>query len=110
MFVELDNSFKLEIKLGDEKVIKGEGKSVVNVYTKKSNKKLIHDIFYVPCLSHNLLSVGQLLQRGYSLLYGNGECKIVEEKNSVEVPWVKMTVNKYFPFSCHQVRHLLSKV
>ena len=62
-FVELDRSYTSIIKLGDGKLKKVEGKGTIAVHTKEGNPKFIHGVLYVPSLSQNLLSVGQLLRK-----------------------------------------------
>lgn len=42
--------------------------------------KLLHDVQYVPGLAHNLLSVGQLVNSGYSVIFTRNECVIYNAK------------------------------
>lgn len=68
-FIDLDENFNSEVKLGDGKLHRTEGKGTIAVQTKGGNKKLIGDVLYVPNLTSNLLSVGQLLRKGYSVFF-----------------------------------------
>lgn len=43
--------------------------------------RLIKDVFLVPNLKTNLLSVGQMGENGYSLYFDNGMCFIYDKKN-----------------------------
>jgi len=47
-----------EIKLGDHTLVPTEGKGFVHVLTKQNQNKVIHDVYYVPNLKVNLISVG----------------------------------------------------
>lgn len=96
-FVQLDDKVSSQVKLGDGKLQNVEGKGVIVVYTKGGNKRLISDVLYVPGLTQNLLSVGQLLQKDYALKFDNGECIIIDKKKNFTVAKVKMTPNKIFP-------------
>ena len=49
------------IKLGDEFLVPAKGKGTIHVLTKQNEKKFIHEVFYVPHLNVNLISIGQLL-------------------------------------------------
>ena len=81
-----DNEFKvfcgtwsklyLVVTLEDGKLKKVEGKGTIIVHTEEGNQKFIHDVLYVPSLSQNLLSVGQLLRKGYSLYFDDGVCTV----------------------------------
>jgi len=66
-FSSLDCSATTEIKLGDHTCVPTEGKGPVLVLTKQNKRKFIEDVFYVPNLKVNLLSVGQLMQNGYDV-------------------------------------------
>ena len=74
-FVELDRSYTFVVTLEDGKLKKVEGKGTIVVHTEEGNQKFIHDVLYVPSLSQNLLSIGQLLRKGYSLYFDDGVCK-----------------------------------
>lgn len=41
--------------------------------------KQIHDVQYIPSLAHNLLSVGQLLSCGYSVVFEQEACYIKDK-------------------------------
>ncbi|VFQ72966.1 unnamed protein product [Cuscuta campestris] len=55
MFKELDESHKIQVKLGDDKSIQVEGKGTVAIKNGHGNTKLIYDVYFIPKLAHNLL-------------------------------------------------------
>ena len=57
-FVQLDETIKSKVTLGDGNVQIVEGKGTIVVKTQNGSKKYIHDVFYVPGLTQNLLNVG----------------------------------------------------
>ena len=57
----LDSSIVMDIKLGDDFLVPTKGKGIVLVLTKKNEKKFIHEVFYVPHMNVNPISIGQLL-------------------------------------------------
>jgi hypothetical protein len=63
LFEDLDASVKAQIKLCNDNIVKVMGKGAINVIT-NSGKKTIPDVYFVPGLKHNLISVGQLTQKG----------------------------------------------
>jgi len=81
-FVYLDDSFKSKVKLGDGKYVEVEGKGDITVETKGGTSKLIKDVLYVPSLSQNLLSVGQLIEKGYMLTFDRDKCTIIDKKRN----------------------------
>ena len=61
LFSSLDYSIVINIKLGDEFLVRAKGKGTIPVLTNQNKKKFIHEVFYVPHLNVNLISIGQLL-------------------------------------------------
>ncbi|KAH9707133.1 hypothetical protein KPL70_012460 [Citrus sinensis] len=97
IFISLDQSFNSQVKLGDGKMQKVVGKGTIAVHTKGGNKKLISDVLYVPNLTQNLLSVEQLIQKGFSIYFDDEKCKIIDKTNNHTVAVVEMSKNKVFP-------------
>nr|CAD1820646.1 unnamed protein product [Ananas comosus var. bracteatus] len=98
-FVDLHQDSSSQVKLGNGKLQQIGGEGVIAVYTKGGMKRLIHDVLYVPGLTQNLLSVGQLLQNGYTVIFEKGECKIFDKDKKALVANIKMTPNKVFPLN-----------
>ena len=86
-FVNLDKNIKSQITLGDGSKKKVSGKETLVVKTK----------IYVPRLTQNLLSVGQLVQEGYIVKFDNNQCHIYDKKNGQLITTTKMALNKIFP-------------
>ncbi|KAG8488895.1 hypothetical protein CXB51_016920 [Gossypium anomalum] len=75
MFKELDTIFVTKVRIGNGELIevKGKGKAVIGT---KSGNKTISKVLYVPDIDQNLLSVGQLLEKGYSFIFEGKVCVI----------------------------------
>ena len=71
----MDRSIILEVKLGNNEIVEVSGKGTINVIT-KHHKKSISDVYLVPSLKHNLISVGQLSQKGYRVIFEKKLCTI----------------------------------
>ncbi|XP_022849751.1 uncharacterized protein LOC111371808 [Olea europaea var. sylvestris] len=79
IFVDLNPNITSQVILGDGTSRDAVGKGTIAVQIKEGNKKLITDVLYVPNLSHNLLSVGQLIQSDFSVHFDDGACKARDE-------------------------------
>jgi len=88
MFRILDNTYKSKVKVGNGEFLKVKGKGSVAVLT-NSGIKTIPDVLYIPDISQNLLSVGQMLEKNYSLHFKDHKCTIVDP-SGVELFCVKM--------------------
>ncbi|KAG6655974.1 hypothetical protein CIPAW_05G254000 [Carya illinoinensis] len=96
IFTDLDTSIKIQVKMGNGELVEARGKGTVAIWTKKGTK-LIKDVLLVPSLDQNLLSVGQMMENGYSLCFENNMCRIYDEKNKVELAEIKMKRSRNFP-------------
>ncbi|XP_022003226.1 uncharacterized protein LOC110900654 [Helianthus annuus] len=95
LFTHLDESLKKEVRTGDDKRLEVLGSGDVSISIRGRARK-IPNVFYVKGLKHNLLSVGQLIQKGYDVLFKGDRC-IMKDANSEVLGIVKMTNNKMFP-------------
>ena len=97
MQIWIQVSITNQVTLGDGKKSNVEGKGVVVVVnTKSGDKKQIYGVLYVPNLTHNFLSVGQLVKRGYFVAFDNDECAVIDKKCTVTLAKMKMAENNVF--------------
>jgi hypothetical protein len=75
-FSSLYSSVTSQIKLGDDYQKKVARKGIIFVLTKQDEKKDIHDVYYVPGLRHNLMSVCQMNEHGYKFIFEGSKCTI----------------------------------
>jgi len=59
------------------------------------NSFMIHDVFYVEGLKHNLLDISQLCDRGYQVIFKTNSCEICLP-NSKEVMLVGKRINNVY--------------
>ncbi|KAH7670324.1 RNA-directed DNA polymerase protein [Dioscorea alata] len=97
LFSSLDESMKVSVRLGDNKEKKVEGVGVVTILSQSGDEKRLHGMQYVPGLAHNLLSVGQLITKGYSVTFKDNKCVISGNKASNQVIEIMRSRNNMFP-------------
>ncbi|XP_016737981.1 uncharacterized protein [Gossypium hirsutum] len=80
-FKSIDRSFKTNVKVGNGHFIKVEGKGdvLINIPT---GTKLVTNVLLVPEIDRNLLSIAQLLEKGYSVVFKGKECLISDPSGS----------------------------
>jgi hypothetical protein len=105
MFKTLDESYKSRVKVGNEEFLEVKGKGSVNVQT-SSGIKIIPDVLFIPEISQNLLSVGQMMEKNYSLQFKDHKCTIFDpsgeqvfcinmKNRSFVVDWDKVSNHAY---------------
>eukprot|EP00253_Pinus_taeda_P032692 PITA_32692 len=98
LFSALDQNVKSEVTLGTDTKISVMGKGEVKIFTKKGEKKTIADVYCVPGMRCNLLSIGQLVHKGYNVFFKNDVYTIMDITPSKRcIAEVKMTRNRMFP-------------
>lgn len=94
VFSRINTNIKVPIRVGNGAVLMTKGKGDVEVMTKKG-KRIIRDVFLVPALAKNLLSVPQMIENGYQVTFKE-RCCIIHDGAGRKVAEVEM-VNKSFP-------------
>ncbi|GAA0169340.1 transmembrane signal receptor [Lithospermum erythrorhizon] len=85
---ELDKSQVSKVRMGNGDHIDVIGNGVVAIAS-CTGTKLISNIFYVPDIDQNLLSVGQLVENGFKVIFANKVC-LIKDENDNDVFKIKM--------------------
>ncbi|XP_072090655.1 uncharacterized protein [Arachis hypogaea] len=96
LFSSIDDSVKLLLKFGNSTKIPIEGKGHIPIRLKDGSLSYISDVFYAPELDYNLLSMGQLSEKGYKMIAYRGYCTVFDN-NGRFIDKAKMTSNRMFP-------------
>ncbi|TYK18373.1 putative gag-pol polyprotein, identical [Cucumis melo var. makuwa] len=104
VFKELNEGERLKVELGNGKELQVEGKGTVGIETHHGNR-IFTNVQHVPDIGYNLLSVGQLMENGYSILFDDGVCLIKNKQTGRVLAKVKMTQSKMFPLEVSNVEN-----
>ncbi|CAL8138644.1 unnamed protein product [Prunus armeniaca] len=73
-------------------------------------RKYIREVMYLPGLKENLLSVGQMDEHGYCLVFGEGMCRVFDSPSmDYLIIKVQMKSNRCYPVSFLAEKQLLMK-
>ncbi|KAK2355926.1 putative mitochondrial protein [Trifolium repens] len=78
-----DASQKTSIKLADGRKLAAEGIGNIVIKSKKGGKVIISEVFYVPNMSCNLLSLGQLVEKGFSVNMEDSALKLFDKMKNL---------------------------
>ncbi|XP_006575979.1 uncharacterized protein [Glycine max] len=79
-FVSIDDKVKSKIKFANNSSVTAESIGKVMIQRKDGQHSFINDVLYVPNMKNNLLSLGQLLEKGYSMQMEDSQMKICDSK------------------------------
>ncbi|CAL8166844.1 unnamed protein product [Prunus armeniaca] len=97
LLIDIDTNVTAKVKMGTGDLVQATGKGTLVIET-KSGPRHIKEVMLVPGLDENLLSVGQMIEHGYFLLFGDSIVEIYDDKSLKHlVTKVPMTGNRCFP-------------
>jgi len=88
MFVKLDRTHSSKVRIGNGYYIEVKGIGDIAIDS-GSGTRIISNILYVPKIDQNLLSVGQLLEKDYIMVFKDKTCEIFDT-TSTKLLSVKM--------------------
>ncbi|CAL8993586.1 unnamed protein product [Prunus brigantina] len=109
LLVNIQRNLNSKVKMGTGEAVPVAEKGTLVIKT-KLGKKHIHEVMLVPGLEENLLSVGQMMEHGYHLVFG-GNVVSVYDNQSLEnlIVKVQMTNNRCFPLTMMPASELVLK-
>jgi transposase InsO family protein len=101
--INIDRSVTCKVKMGSGDLVQATGKGTLVVET-QHGKRYIKEVLLVPGLDENLLSVGQMMEHGYYILFGGNKAVIFDDEslNNV-IAIVIMGGNRCFPLSLESI-------
>ncbi|KAE8721075.1 hypothetical protein F3Y22_tig00016885pilonHSYRG00007 [Hibiscus syriacus] len=82
IFVELDESVSENVSFGDDSTIAVKGRCNILIHLKDGRHQFISNVYYVPNIKSNILSLGQLEEKGYDIHMNNYNISIKDDKNN----------------------------
>ncbi|RDY14473.1 hypothetical protein CR513_00462, partial [Mucuna pruriens] len=86
-FVNLDENIKRMVKFANNSIVTAKGMGKVLIQRRNGQQSLIKDVLYVPQMKTNLLSLGQLLEKGFVMNMEHNMMK--QEKLILKAPLSK---------------------
>src|SRR3954471_13512024 len=83
--IDFDSERRTKIRYVDDKYVYAEGMGNVKVKVKNGKTVLIKDVWYVPRIRSNLMSVGHLIEKGFSVVMKNNLLKLYDSNKNLIV-------------------------
>ncbi|CAL2255037.1 unnamed protein product [Prunus armeniaca] len=101
VLIDIDRSITAKVAMGTGQLVDVLGKGSLVVDT-KMGKRYIKEVMLVSGLKENLLSVGQMMEHGYFLIFGDSKADVYDDGSlSNLVARVQMKGNRSFPLNLH---------
>ncbi|GJZ28589.1 retrovirus-related pol polyprotein from transposon TNT 1-94 [Tanacetum coccineum] len=100
-FYSLDDTYRNHVRLGNDVRMAVMGKGHVRLEVEGITHSLT-DVYYVPDLMNNLISVGQVQEKGVTVLIKEGLCSLYHPKKGLTIR-SRMTTNRMFLFKANPV-------
>ena len=78
--INIDKIMTCKVKMGSGDLVQATGKGTLVVET-QHGKRYIKEVLFVPGLDENLLSVGQMMENGYYILFGGNKAMIFDDES-----------------------------
>ncbi|KAM1739403.1 hypothetical protein ACFX11_015127 [Malus domestica] len=97
LLIDIDRKITAKVEMGTGQLIEVTGKGSLGVDT-KLGRRYIKEVMLIPGLKENLLSVGQMMEHGYFLVFGGTTAEIYDDRSmSNLIGRVPMKGNRSFP-------------
>ncbi|KAJ4788299.1 polyprotein [Rhynchospora pubera] len=103
MFTEMQEVVDGHVSFGDASKVKVEGQGKVLIQLKNGSDTFITNVYYVPDMKSNILSLGQLLELGYTVVMKD-RTLYLRDKNDRLIAQVEMTKNRMFKLNLVNVQ------
>ncbi|KAH9681844.1 hypothetical protein KPL71_027113 [Citrus sinensis] len=98
MFVQLSESVNDSVAFGDDSKVPVKGRGNILFRAKDGSHQIISNVYYVPNMKSNILSLGQLLEKGYDIHLKDYSLFLRDDKGNL-ITKVRMSKNRMFPLN-----------
>jgi len=103
-FVKINNTSKNKVKFADDSTPSAEGIGNVLIKKKDGGQSLISEVLCIPGMKSNLLSIGQLLEKGYKVSLENKMMRVNDSKGKLILK-APMSKNMTFKIELNVMEH-----
>jgi hypothetical protein len=103
IFTEIEEIIEGHLSFGDALKLKVKGQGEILIQCKDGNEMFISNDYYVPDIKSNILSLSQLLERGYTIFMKERTLYLRDQDNRL-LAQVEITKNRMFKLNLVNVQ------
>jgi len=81
--IKLDDTRRSKIRLANNRSLQAEGAGNMVIRRSNGSSTIIEDVLYVPGMKCNLLNVGHLIEKGFSVTMKNEVLELFDTSNKI---------------------------
>lgn len=82
-FTELDTSVSGSVRFGDGFEVTISGRGSILIEGRTGEHKVLTDVYYIPKLTNNIISLGQLKERGCKVVLNRGKLRVFDRQGQL---------------------------
>jgi hypothetical protein len=95
-FKELDHAVLGRVRFGDDSTVEIQGKGIVVFQGKQGDHWILSDVYYIPKLRSNLISLGQLTETGHRITLDDEELVVCDKLSEKLIMRIPRAVNRLY--------------
>ncbi|KAH7866011.1 hypothetical protein Vadar_014222 [Vaccinium darrowii] len=95
-FQELDEAITGKVRFGDGSTVQIMGKGSILFECKNGDQWALKDVYYIPRLCSNLISLGQMTEVGYRVVLDGGKLEVLEKSTGQLLMKVPRSSNRLY--------------
>jgi hypothetical protein len=95
-FIDLNHNITGKVRFGDDSAVSIQGRGTIVFQGKHGEQWVLSDVYYIPSLRSNLISLGQLTELGHKILLDDDELEVVEKHSDRVIMRVPRAVNRVY--------------
>jgi hypothetical protein len=94
---QLDMGVRGTIRFGDGSRVKITGLGSMVLKDRRNGHKVLTDVYYIPKLKSNIVSMGQLEEKGFTVTLGNGRLCVFDQDGTLLISAPRTANRMYLP-------------
>jgi hypothetical protein len=108
----LNENVRGTVRFGDGSSVEIHGLGSMVIQGRQQEHKVLTDIYYIPKLKSNIVSLGQLEEKGFEVSLKNGRCSVLDQGGQTLLISAPRNANRFYTYKFSVVAHvcLLTKM